>query len=299
MTSLTRLAPAKVNLSLRVIGRRADGYHLLDSLVVFTDFGDQLRIGNVADDHKPRMTICGDFAEGLTVDDNLVLRAIDQLAQATSLDFANLSVELEKQIPVAAGLGGGSADAAAALTAIANISGNIDPGIVLEIARSLGADVPMCLNSGPKFVSGIGHDLHAISYFPPADLILVNPGIELSTADIFGDLNIAMGDTSGSFTGDMPTHEMPFSDLSELVAFVKHAGNDLTEPAMKRVPEIAHILKALETAGALHAQMSGSGATCYGLCEPGRGPEIMQALDLPLAWWRVSTAILQTPFLQS
>ena len=285
------LAPAKVNLSLRVLGRRADGYHLLDSLVVFTEFGDQLSLHKNTGNRKSRLNILGEFADGIDVETNLVTRAMDRLAATSGVDLADVTVDLLKQIPVAAGLGGGSADAAAALMAMADIFTDINPKAICKVAESLGADIPMCLNNKPKFVSGIGHDLQEIEHIPAADLILVNPRIELSTADIFDDLNMPIGETETLRASGFATGPSPFKDISELVTFVKAAGNDLAEPAIKRAPEIADILKALEKAGALHAQMSGSGATCYGLCESGRAISIMEALDIPPTWWRVATAI--------
>ena len=176
-------APAKINLYLHVTGRRADGYHELDSLVVFADLGDTV---TVAPDHGLRLTIDGPFASALPAGgDNLVLRAARALADAAGVE-AKAAIGLTKRLPVAAGLGGGSADAAAALGALAALWG-IEAGseMLEDFARGLGADVPACLGGRPAFVGGIGEALSPAPPLPPAWVVLANCGRALSTAAVF------------------------------------------------------------------------------------------------------------------
>jgi 4-diphosphocytidyl-2-C-methyl-D-erythritol kinase len=252
------LAPAKVNLYLHVLGRRPDGYHLLDSLVVFVDVGDRIE---VAPAESLRLGIDGPFAGEVPAgDDNLVLRAARGLADAVGRPAA-AAIRLTKALPVASGIGGGSADAAATLRALARLWRiDIDGERLRRLTLALGADVPMCLRGRPAFVGGIGERIEKAHDLPACVLLLVNPGSALPTPQVFAH-------RSGPFSrpGRFTT---PLADARALAAILAERRNDLTEAAVGLVPAIASVLDALQAApGVLLARMSGSGATCFGLCE--------------------------------
>lgn len=237
-------APAKINLTLHVTGQRADGYHLLDSLVVFADVGDTLRLTA-----GPQMAIevSGPFARGVPVDRrNLVWRALD------AAGWSGL-VQLDKQLPHGAGLGGGSADAAAVLRAICD--DKVRDGIGLDAVLALGADVPVCLSSHPQRMQGIGERLSRIAPLPSLPLVLVNPGVAVSTPDVFGALT----------RRDNPCMDMcdGWPDETVFCNWLARQRNDLQQAACVLVPVIGDVLHALQ--GARLARMSGSGATCFGL----------------------------------
>lgn len=257
---LVENAPAKVNLTLRVLGRRADGYHEILSLVVFADCCDRLGLTpgvevalTVA---GPRAAQAGDNA------DNLVLRAAHAL-KARIPDIALGAFHLEKNLPVAAGLGGGSADAAAALRLIARAS-NLRPNEprLYEAAQATGADVPVCLDPRPRVMYGIGEKLSEPLSLPPLHAVLVNPGVALSTKQVF----------AGWLAAPKPVPSLDLSTIDKstrhdrFVALVVPQPNDLEAPAISLQPVIAEVLAALRGhAGCSLARMSGSGATCFGL----------------------------------
>jgi 4-diphosphocytidyl-2-C-methyl-D-erythritol kinase len=238
---------AKINLCLHVTGQRDDGYHLLDSLVVFADYGDDLTFTN-ADDFK--LTIDGPFGAGLSDGpENLIARA------ATLLGGGGADVHLLKNLPVASGIGGGSADAAGALrglSALWNTDFPDDRGV------SLGADVPVCLKSRATRMQGIGDQLTDIHFLPPLPAILVNSGHAVSTPTIFN----ALDRKDNSDIGALPTLPMTFNDAIKYIATLR---NDLQKPAIDQVSEISDVCNALTKSGAALARMSGSGATCFGL----------------------------------
>jgi 4-diphosphocytidyl-2-C-methyl-D-erythritol kinase len=247
-------APAKINLHLLVTGRRDDGYHLLDSLVVFAAVGDWLTVAP-ADDLS--LTINGPFASGLAAEpDNLVLRAARALADLAGIRPTG-ALTLEKNLPVASGIGGGSADAAAALRLLSRfwgVSSALD-----ALAPRLGADVPVCLLNRPARMSGIGEILAPAPKVPPAGLVLVNPGVAISTPAVFRA-------RSGEFS---PAADFPvegWSDAEQLARSLAATHNDLEPPARSLAPVIGDALSALGGGGdCLLARMSGSGATCFGL----------------------------------
>jgi 4-diphosphocytidyl-2-C-methyl-D-erythritol kinase len=250
------LARAKVNLYLHVLGRRPDGYHLLDSLVVFADVGDRIEVASA---ESLRLAIDGPFAAEVPAgDDNLVLRAARALAQAVGRPAA---IRLTKSLPVASGIGGGSADAAATLRALVRLWRlDIDGERLRRLALALGADVPMCLRGRPAFVGGIGERIEEVPDLPACALLLVNPRVVLPTPRGFAR-------RGGPFSqpGRFGTRA---ADARALVAKIADRRNDLTEAAIGLVPAIASVLDALRaTPGVLLARMSGSGATCFGLCE--------------------------------
>ncbi len=249
-------APAKVNLYLHVTGKREDGYHLLDSLVVFAGTGDTLRF---APARALTLEIEGPGAEYLTADDdNIVLKAARALAEALGRP-AEAAITLEKHLPVAAGIGGGSADAAATLRGLMALwDVDLDDAKLAEIGLKLGADLPVCLAGRPTQMSGVGEILAPAVPLPPAWLVLVNPRLALSTPSVFRA-------RAGDFTPAAPLIEAP-ADAQALANHLVSRHNDLAAPAMILEPAVKIMLDAIgETEGCLLARMSGSGATCFGL----------------------------------
>jgi 4-diphosphocytidyl-2-C-methyl-D-erythritol kinase len=268
-------APAKINLFLHVLGRQADGYHVLESLVTFADFGDELEF----EPDKPlALAVHGPFSFGIGGDDNLVLKA----ARAATAQFGRLRLgafRLVKNLPVASGIGGGSSDAAAALRLIARLNG-IDPddSRLTDAARTLGADVPVCLDpSAPRLMHGIGHELGNRLYGLRYPAVLVNPVVPLETRAVFARLGLLPGDRFVPKNDEKPT------DLKALAG----TRNDLEAPAMALVPEIGAVLEALRAApGCRFARMSGSGATCLAIFDHyGEGAETAARLQTEHEWW--------------
>lgn len=251
-------APAKVNLGLRVTGKRSDGYHLLDSLVVFASIGDVVAL---RPSHAEESLLCvrGQFATALSGDpaDNLVLQAATAFREA----FGGPAVDiiLWKHLPVAAGIGGGSADAAAVLRLL-QYGAQISKAALMDLALSLGADMPMCLANAPARIGGIGEELTFLDGIPRVHAVLCNPGVPCSTPAVF---KARTGDFSAR--ADMP--EGPL-DNTHLAAVTNTFGNDLTAPAIQCAPTIGDCLHALaHTNDVLTHGMSGSGATCFALFE--------------------------------
>lgn len=284
-----RYAWAKVNLYLEITGRRPDGYHEIESLVVFAGVGDRLDI-RLANDLV--VDLAGPFAAGLPRSaDNLVARAARALA-----DWAhrrpNLRIRLDKQLPAAAGLGGGSADAAAVLEGLCTLWRiRPTPGELEEIALALGADVPVCLFGRPAFVQGIGERISRAPPLPPAWLVLINPGIALATQQVFE-----------ARTGDFAP-AVPWTGLAvnarELAARLAARRNDLEAPARSLAPEIDEVLGVLDGfEGALLARMSGSGATCFALFadpDSARAAVTWIAAQHP-GWWVAAAPLLHGKF---
>ncbi len=248
-------APAKINLALHVVGKRADGYHELESLVVFAGLGDRL---SVAPSRSDAFSVGGPFADGVPVDGtNLVLRARDALRASAGRGCPPVALSLEKRLPVASGIGGGSSDAAAALKALAE-HWRLPAGTGLhETGSKLGADVPMCLVARPLVARGVGDRIEVLDRFPTLPLVLVNPGVAVSTAAVFRLLTR----TDNPVLPALPAR----AGFDELVAWLRSTRNDLQEPAASVAPPIIDALAALEGEGAAFARMSGSGATCFGL----------------------------------
>ncbi len=246
MPRIEVFAPAKVNLALHVTGRRADGYHLLDSLVVFAPFGDLVTLEPTV---GQSLRVVGPMGAGVPVGpENLVLRA------AALMPGAGAAVTLDKHLPPASGIGGGSSDAAAALRGLALLH---DMALPVEGGLRLGADVPMCLDPRPARVRGIGEDItHLVLPLLPA--VLVNPGVEVSTPAVFKAL-----------TSRENTHIPPipvFASGVGCIDWLAQQRNDLQIPAMQAAPEIGEVLNVLGSRpGCRLARMSGSGATCFGL----------------------------------
>ena len=281
-------APAKINLWLHVLGCRPDGYHLLDSLVVFADTGDEVA---AAPADGLSLTVEGSFAASLpAADDNLVLRAARLLAAETGTT-AGARLVLTKRLPVASGIGGGSADAAAALEALARLW-RLDPGAgrLAALGLQLGADVPVCLGGRPAFVGGIGESIVAAPPLPPVSLLLVNPGAALATAAVFR----ARTESGAAFGDAAPRWTSAPTDAAALAARLAGTRNDLTDAACGLVPAIRAALAAIASLpGCLLARMSGSGATCFGLFGSMPAAEA-GAAALAAAhprWWIVPTAL--------
>jgi len=249
-------APAKINLYLHVGAKRADGFHELESLVVFADVGDMLSF-EAAD--ALSLTIDGAFAPALANEpDNLVRKAARALAAHATIE-PKARIALTKNLPVASGIGGGSADAAAALRGLVKLwKLDIDPAALRAIALSLGADVPACLDSKPALVGGVGERLTPLPGLPPLDLVLVNPGVPVATAEVFRRLEHRSG-VGGAARNS-------FRDWNALIARLETMHNDLEEPAASIAPEIREAIDAIcRDPAALIARMSGSGATCFGI----------------------------------
>jgi 4-diphosphocytidyl-2-C-methyl-D-erythritol kinase len=257
---LVESAPAKVNLTLRVFGRRSDGYHEIESLVAFAEFGDRLRFspggGLTLAVNGPTAAKVGD------IDGNLVLKAAREMtARQNGLTLG--AFQLDKRLPVAAGLGGGSADAAAALRLIARANGlTLDDPQLYAAARAAGADVPVCLDSRPRIMRGIGDILSEPLTLPTLPAVLVNPGVAVATKEVF----------AGWATASAPSPKAGFAALGSpptreaLLEFLLAQTNDLERPAIALAPVIADVLAVLRNSvGCKMARMSGSGATCFAL----------------------------------
>ena len=318
-------APAKINLALHVTGRRPDGFHLIESLAVFTRHGDRLTVAAAAED---ALSVSGPFGAQIPLDNgNLVVRARDALRQAhlcrpsrrsmsppmanlpisplagemsgrteggnIERDFAEIkdaravAIRLEKNLPIASGIGGGSSDAAATLKALAQLW---KFGWTLEqlagIGLPLGADVAMCLYAQPLIARGMGEKIEPVAGFPALPMVLVNPGVPVSTPQVFAAL---------SSRQNPPLPPLPRNlDFETLLGWLAGARNDLQIPAVSIAPAIAEALDALASAGAGFARMSGSGATCFGLFETG-GAAARAAAEIRERrpqWWVAATESL-------
>jgi len=247
MTNVEVFAPAKINLTLHVTGQRPDGYHLLDSLVVFADIGDRITVSPA---QRTRLAISGPMAQGVPADrGNLVFRAAELMG-------VTADIHLEKNLPSAAGLGGGSSDAAATLKALSRMTGKPvpDPAEIL----TLGADVPLCMADGLIRMQGIGDHLERLGRAQKLPLILINPGASMPTEAVFQGLerkNLAPMD-----------RQLPDLQGADWITWLAAQRNDLEVSAIRLVPEIDRVLQAMrQSDGCLLGRMSGSGATCFGI----------------------------------
>jgi len=271
-------APAKINLYLHVTGQRSDGLHLLDSLIVCADFGDEI---SVKPGRSLSLEINGPFAKDLKpVTGNLVMKAATLLAGSMGLE-ARAALSLTKNLPVASGIGGGSVDAAATLL-ILRRHWNLSPTKkdLLDIAERLGADVPVCLEGHASFIGGIGEKLTPAPPLPYGWLVLANPGMPLPTNEVFMH-------RTGQFSKPARFRQPP-KDFPALAVLLKERTNDLTKPAVKALPVINDTIKALANCeGALLARMSGSGATCFGLfeCKENAQAAVKSLNDQQPNWW--------------
>lgn len=278
----SEFASAKVNLFLHVTGRRDDGYHLLDSLVVFAEIADRIT-------YEPAdaltLTVTGPFAPSLAAEpDNLVLRAARMLAEEAGVRPMG-ALTLNKQIPVASGIGGGSADAAAALRLLCRVWRlSMEAQVLERIAARLGADVPVCLRGTPQRMRGVGEHLTAAPSLPACGLVLVNPGVPLATVSVF----------RARTGGYSPEAALPagWTTVPEMAAALMRMTNDLEPPAIGLVPSIGDVLRAIaETKGCLLARMSGSGATCFGLFASAEAASVAARELARPGWWRWGGAL--------
>ena len=285
MTSTIRvLARAKVNLYLHVTGKRSDGYHLLDSLVAFAGVGDELT-ASPADDLT--LTVDGPTAQDLPGGEiNIVEKAAQLLAQH-SPHKQGAKLHLTKNLPVAAGIGGGSADAAAALVALTRLWNlTLAKPVMDQLALSLGADVPVCLEGQAVHMSGIGEILTPAPALPPAWMVLVNPMLPCPTPAVFKA-------RTGAFSPPAPLTQSP-PTISDLCDALRLRHNDLAPPAIATLPTIAHVLNALDSQdGCLLSRMSGSGATCFGLFETQLQAQNSADLikKMQTKWWSVAAPL--------
>jgi 4-diphosphocytidyl-2-C-methyl-D-erythritol kinase len=287
----SRFAPAKVNLFLHVGDKRADGYHNLLSLVVFADVGDRV---NLAPADRLTLKLTGAFPDTGPADGNLVLkaaRALDAWAAKHGHKTKPVELTLEKNLPVASGIGGGSSDAAATLLMLAAHWGlPIAVDELQALGLQLGADVPVCLRAAPTLVSGVGEELAPVDALPPFALVLVNPRVEVPTAQVFKALEVRSG-----------AHAPPlrrFNGTRDFAMYLDQTINDLAAPAKTIAPVIMRAESALAaTDGCLVARMSGSGATCFGLYET--KPVADAAADAIARkhpeWWVKAAAGFSTP----
>lgn len=302
-TTIIEMAPAKVNLYLRICGRRDDGYHLLDSAVIFTGFGDQISLTPATTDS---LTVTGAFATILSHDlnhdcdtpdgnavqnlssSNICMQALNAFRHAGGL-IAPLNITLDKRIPVGAGLGGGSADAGAMLRAL---NAHADTPVTTEtlhaIAASLGADVPACLRAHSLRMTGIGDQITPLTLSatkrPDANILLANPLIPLATKDVFATLHSNIQEQDRGHAGD----------ISQLGATaLVGLGNDLAETAIKLVPEIASLLTLLrQQRGCQIAAMSGSGASCFALFDSAKTCQQAETVLGKSGIWAEATHII-------
>jgi 4-diphosphocytidyl-2-C-methyl-D-erythritol kinase len=258
--ALIEEAPAKVNLTLAIRGRRTDGYHELESLVAFAHCGDRL---SLVSGEPLGLHVSGPFAQALgATRDNLVLKGARALAhRVPGLELG--SFVLVKHLPVAAGIGGGSADAAAALRLLARANAlDLADLRLADAAQATGADVPICLDPRPRIMRGIGERLSEALPLPPLAAVLVNPGVPVATKEVFAALAAPCLST---LNGVEREFGIP-SKREELLAFLQAHGNDLEGPAIRIAPVIASVLAGLRAAsGCEFARMSGSGGTCFGV----------------------------------
>jgi 4-diphosphocytidyl-2-C-methyl-D-erythritol kinase len=289
--SETALAPAKINLTLRIVGRRADGYHELESLVAFAPFGDRLTFWPGA---PLALRVAGPTAAGAgPLTDNLVLRAARALAER--VDGLRLGrFALTKRLPSGAGLGGGSADAAAALRLIAKVNRlALDDVRVRDAARVTGADIPVCLDPRPRVMRGIGEILSEPLTLPRLGILVVHPGIAVPTGPVFKALGLAPGERCGA---PLPSPDLPpftregreAAAREALFAWLASGRNDLEAAAIAIAPPIADVLAAIAAlAGCRLARMSGSGSACFGLFDSARAAAAAarRLAAVRPAWW--------------
>ena len=275
-------APAKINLGLRIVGTRPDGYHELDSIFLPLDLADELEVETApAGTTRVALSVAGDAPADAS---NLAARAARGFAEAAGLSL-EVRITLRKHIPAAAGLGGGSSDAAAVLRALRALHpGTLDASALATLALSLGADVPFFLDPQPSRVGGIGERLEPLRGVPALALVLANPGAPIPTVEAFRAYD-ALGRAPSAGLGPLPDFRDP-ADLAQLTA------NDLEDPALRICPALGRLRRALQSAGAAAVGLSGSGATLYGVCQdPADARAVAERLPSgAVGWSRVAIA---------
>lgn len=282
-------APAKINLFLHVGARRTDGYHDLQSLVCFAETGDVLTFSHA---ETLSLSVGGPFAASLAnEDDNLILRAARALAAHACVE-KGAAIALAKNLPVASGIGGGSADAAAALRGLVKLwELKISDSDLNVIALSLGSDVPVCLRSEPAMMEGRGEKVSPVGALPSCAMVIANPGVAISTGEVFRRLGRMASDTLPS----IPPFPAVLRDPHDLLRYLAATRNDMEAAAREIAPVIGDVLEALAVHGAQLARMCGSGATCYGLFEnDAAAATAVRAISQGHPdWWAVATRIVQ------
>lgn len=279
---LSRLAPAKINLFLHVGPLGGDGYHPIASLMAFADIGDRLTIGGA---DYPGFETDGPFARAIGDELNLVEQAWGALAAHVKTPMPPFRLILTKELPVAAGLGGGSSDAGAALRLIRDAARlPVDDRTLAMLAGTLGADGPACLLAEPVLAEGRGDTLSPAPDMPPVDVVLVNPAVPCPTGAVYR----AFDQMGGRSEADMPGLPSSFEDVSDMAAILSFCRNDLEPAAIGIAPEIGIVLDTLRSAPeTLLARMSGSGATCFALCASDYDAEALaeQVSVMAPNWW--------------
>jgi len=286
-SAVTRRAPAKLNLYLHVLGQRSDGCHLLDSLVMFADVGDVIRVEKAP---KLALEISGPFAADLAAtepENNLVMRAARALASQGGFQ-ATATITLEKNLPVSAGIGGGSSDAAAALQALKALwrldTSNAD---LAALGMEIGADVPACLAAQTLYMAGAGEQIDMAPSLPTLSLVLVGPGAPLSTAQVFNALGAKWSE---------PGRLAPTDTAEDFVQELASRHNGLQAPAMALQPIIGDALRALEAEqGCMLARMSGSGSVCFGIFQSAKDgePAAARIAQQHPKWWVVAAETVE------
>ncbi|GAA0537608.1 4-diphosphocytidyl-2-C-methyl-D-erythritol kinase [Rhizomicrobium palustre] len=282
MTSFSVSAPAKINLFLHVGAKRPDGFHALQSLVAFTEAGDEL---SFAPGDGVSLDIGGPFGKGLSAgEDNLIVRAARALGTSQGA-----KIVLTKNLPVASGIGGGSADCAATLRGLSKLWNLGKDSLALQkVGEELGSDVPVCITSRPQWMEGRGEILTELPSLPPLSIVLVNPGVGVPTGKVFGALKERRG-------VELPLPPY-FTGADHLIGYLKSTSNDLEAPARMIAPEVNAVLEAIAGEGALLSRMSGSGATCFGLfateTDAKAAAEALKAAHA--GWWVMPSRLLST-----
>lgn len=288
-----RPARAKLNLYLHVTGRRADGFHLLESLVAFAGIGDTVAARQAT---GLSLTVEGPFAgplQAAPAHDNLIWRAADALralAAQRGLDVGGAMLALDKHLPIASGIGGGSADAAAALHALKTLwCLDVTLEDLKKIGASLGSDIPACIAGTPALMRGIGDILDPVPPLPRVPLVLLNPGVAMPTPPVYK----AFAASGALTTTPRPAPTGPFAATRDVVAALAAATNDLEAPAISLCPAIRTCLDSLVEEGALLARMSGSGATCFGIfaSEQAAADASARLFNRHRGWWVAPTAL--------
>jgi len=283
MTIKSLFAPAKINLYLHVIGERGDGYRLLDSLVIFADtIGDNI---SVRPAQNIELILKGKYGDILINHENIVIKAAKVLGERFKIE-QGAEITIEKNLPIASGIGGGSSDAASVLKLLIDLWGiKAEKQEIAQIALQLGADVPACLHAKPLYMSGIGEKIQECEIEEDLYILLANPGKSLATAEVF---SARLGDFSTP-----PTRHKNFTSTTQLLELLKQTSNDLQQAAISIIPEIAHLISSLEKQqGCLLARMSGSGATCFAIFSNKQNLQNAQKnlkLENPNMWVEISS----------
>ena len=285
---LSSLAFAKINLLLKVTGRRNNGYHLLDSLVGFCEFGDRLEISL----NEARDEIITEGAFGKEIGDNNIIRRTLEKFRETTRWERPVRIRLEKEIPIGAGLGGGSSDAATTLRLLSQIPNSppLTRKELFNMALELGADVPVCLHGKTTRMQGIGERLSLLQPLPKLPIVLVNPNSRLETKDVFGAFRGNYSEPIDSYLLEKSWSQEKLEDL-----LTSKQQNDLYDAAVSLVPQISQVLTILrELPGVIGVGMSGSGATCFAIFERGKTSKINEALGRlnGTTWWHKLTYLL-------